>query len=87
MAWFRGLKTTYYLRALGATSVEKSTVDRGNLNAVGNGSEPAPKPEAAPAPTPSEPRGIEDFLSGKSGSGSRAPSAGEIDELGCEACQ
>ncbi len=34
MAWLRGLKTTYYLRALGATSAEKSTVDRGKLNAV-----------------------------------------------------
>ncbi len=34
MAWLRGLKTTYYLRALGATSTEKSTVDRGRLNAV-----------------------------------------------------
>src|SRR5262249_42293697 len=34
MAWLRGLKTTYYLRALGATSAEKSTVDRGRLNAV-----------------------------------------------------
>ncbi|WP_136254083.1 ribonucleoside-diphosphate reductase subunit alpha [Onishia niordana] len=88
MAWFRGLKTTYYLRALGATSVEKSTVDRGNLNAVGNGSEPSPQPEAAPAPSAQpEARGIDDFLSGKSGSGSRAPTAGEIDELGCEACQ
>ena len=27
MAWLRGLKTTYYLRALGATSAEKSTLD------------------------------------------------------------
>ena len=34
MAWIRGLKTTYYLRALGATSTEKSTLDRGKLNAV-----------------------------------------------------
>ena len=34
MAWIRGLKTTYYLRALSATSTEKSTVDRGRLNAV-----------------------------------------------------
>lgn len=34
MAWFRGLKTTYYLRALAATSTEKSTVESGNLNAV-----------------------------------------------------
>jgi ribonucleoside-diphosphate reductase alpha chain len=33
-AWLRGLKTTYYLRSLGATSTEKSTVERGTLNAV-----------------------------------------------------
>ena len=35
LAWKRGLKTTYYLRTLGATSTEKSTVDRsGEHNAV-----------------------------------------------------
>ena len=34
MAWYSGLKTTYYLRALGATSTEKSTVSQGRLNAV-----------------------------------------------------
>ncbi|MDN3524481.1 ribonucleoside-diphosphate reductase subunit alpha [Halomonas sabkhae] len=86
MAWFRGLKTTYYLRALGATAVEKSTVERGNLNAVSNAA-PSAAPPAEPAPRPEEPRGIDDFLQGKSGGGSRTPSAGDIDELGCEACQ
>jgi ribonucleoside-diphosphate reductase alpha chain len=34
LAWRRGLKTTYYLRTLGATSAEKSTVRGGQLNAV-----------------------------------------------------
>jgi len=35
LAWMRGLKTTYYLRTLGASSAEKSTTDRlGQLNAV-----------------------------------------------------
>jgi len=34
LAWVRGLKTTYYLRALGATHAEKSTVKAGQLNAV-----------------------------------------------------
>ena len=34
MAWYKGLKTTYYLRSMGATSTEKSTVERSNLNAV-----------------------------------------------------
>lgn len=34
LAWLRGLKTTYYLRSLGATAAEKSTVHAGALNAV-----------------------------------------------------
>ncbi len=34
MAWYKGLKTTYYLRALAATTTEKSTITTGQLNAV-----------------------------------------------------
>jgi len=34
LAWLRGLKTTYYLRTVGATHAEKSTVKSGALNAV-----------------------------------------------------
>ena len=34
MAWYKGLKTTYYLRSMGATATEKSTVERSSLNAV-----------------------------------------------------
>jgi ribonucleoside-diphosphate reductase alpha chain len=37
LAWLRGLKTTYYLRSLGATAAEKSTVEAGALNAVSAG--------------------------------------------------
>ncbi|MBO4121676.1 ribonucleoside-diphosphate reductase subunit alpha [Cupriavidus gilardii] len=37
LAWIRGLKTTYYLRTIAATHVEKSTVSRGSLNAVSSG--------------------------------------------------
>lgn len=33
-AWIRGLKTTYYLRSLGASNAEKSTVTDSALNAV-----------------------------------------------------
>ncbi len=51
MAWFRGLKTTYYLRALAATSTEKSTVDQGTLNKVSSqAAAPAAAPTAAPVP-------------------------------------
>lgn len=57
LAWLRGLKTTYYLRTLGATSAEKSTGQGGELNAVSMsggaaagmlaaGSAPAALPEA-----------------------------------------
>jgi hypothetical protein len=34
LAWLRGLKTTYYLRTIGATHMEKSTTRTGALNAV-----------------------------------------------------
>jgi len=37
LAWLRGLKTTYYLRTMGATSAEKSTSRAGTLNAVPSG--------------------------------------------------
>ena len=46
LAWLRGLKTTYYLRSVGATSAEKSTGQGGELNAVSSGS---PNPLAAAA--------------------------------------
>ena len=52
MAWYSGLKTTYYLRSLAATGTEKSTVETGKLNAVASGgtapaaAQPAPVPQA-----------------------------------------
>jgi ribonucleoside-diphosphate reductase alpha chain len=39
LAWLRGLKTTYYLRTMGATHAEMSTVDRKQLNAVPSSSQ------------------------------------------------
>jgi ribonucleoside-diphosphate reductase alpha chain len=42
LAWTRGLKTTYYLRTIGATHAEKSTVAKaGQLNAVAAHAAPA----------------------------------------------
>ncbi|PVZ71974.1 ribonucleoside-diphosphate reductase subunit alpha [Pelagibaculum spongiae] len=40
-AWRQGLKTTYYLRSLGATSTEKSTVQQGSLSSVAPVAQPA----------------------------------------------
>jgi len=45
LAWVRGLKTTYYLRTLGATSAEKSTSRAGTLNAVSNSVPEAEEPK------------------------------------------
>lgn len=47
LAWLRGLKTTYYLRSMGATAAEKSTGTGGELNAVSAHaiSETAPAPK------------------------------------------
>ncbi len=50
MAWFRGLKTTYYLRALSATTTEKSTVQTGTLNAVSSSAAAPTMSAAAPVP-------------------------------------
>lgn len=43
LAWLSGLKTTYYLRSMGATSTEKSTIHDNALNAVKQTTEVEPK--------------------------------------------
>ncbi len=48
MAWEKGLKTTYYLRSLGATRIEKATMD---VNRYGDPLGQKPRQ----APTPAEP--------------------------------
>ncbi len=52
LAWIRGLKTTYYLRSMGATHAEKSTSKAGALNAVSSGG----ITESASASTKEEPK-------------------------------
>ena len=50
LAWLRGLKTTYYLRTIGATHTEKSTSRAGALNAVAiDGGASSSAASAAPA--------------------------------------
>ncbi|MEY3661103.1 MAG: ribonucleoside-diphosphate reductase subunit alpha [Pseudohongiellaceae bacterium] len=71
MAWLRGLKTTYYLRALGATSTEKSTVSTGKLNAV-----------KADLPPVLQAAATEAF-----DKAADVPKACSIDNPDCEACQ
>ena len=55
MAWYSGLKTTYYLRSIAATTTEKSTIHQGTLNAVSSQAEAAsevPHELGSPAPVP-----------------------------------
>jgi len=71
LAWVRGLKTTYYLRSLGATHVEKSTMadasKANKLSAVGGS--------------------YETKNTKGNGNGSAEPKACSILDPDCEACQ
>lgn len=75
LAWVRGLKTTYYLRSMGATAAEKTSSAK-PMAAV------AP---VAPAPVAAEPKAAPDEL--VLGAGMEAPKACSILEPDCEACQ
>ena len=73
LAWLRGLKTTYYLRTIGATHAEKSTTTRtGQLNSVPTGGGIA----AAAAPAMPEAEGKVCMLK-----------PGDPGFADCEACQ
>jgi len=77
LAWVRGLKTTYYLRSLGATAAEKT-------------SSTAPTPPSV-AVVPSKPAAISSSAAASDelilGEGIEAPQACSILEPDCEACQ
>lgn len=78
-----GLETTYYLRALGATSAEKSTINTGALNAV----KPATVTAAPVAAVAQEVK--PEVVAEDEGFGQAAPvpMACSIDNPDCEACQ
>lgn len=84
MAWLRGLKTTYYLRALGATSAEKSTINTGALNAVKPATIEAPIVAAQAVEEKKPEVQIEEdgFTTA-----APVPMACSIDNPDCEACQ
>ena len=78
MAWYRGLKTTYYLRALAATGTEKSTIDTGSLNAVSSDSGAGGITTAAAATA----------TTNLTAAGpAPVPQACSLDDPDCEACQ
>lgn len=82
MAWFSGLKTTYYLRALAATTTEKSTINTGALNAVSAGGDSG----FAAAPAVAKPV-VSEIEQASFGEAAPVPKACSIDNPDCEACQ
>jgi len=76
LAWLRGLKTTYYLRTMSATHVEKSTGRAGQLNAVPMGGQGGL--QAAPVAAAQAEPAVEAATDIKFCA---------IDDPGCEACQ
>ncbi len=80
LAWVSGLKTTYYLRTMGATHAEKSTVKAGRLNAVSSGGESQGGVSA-----------LEAAAAAAQAQMNAAPATDikfcAIDDPGCEACQ
>ncbi|NKF24165.1 ribonucleoside-diphosphate reductase subunit alpha [Solimonas marina] len=91
-AWVSGLKTTYYLRTMGATHAEKTTIQDNRLNAVGNGSsggiaaKPASAaPAAAPKPMQAAPAPEMELPTLEAGTGSAKVCS--ILDPDCEACQ
>jgi ribonucleoside-diphosphate reductase alpha chain len=88
MAWIRGLKTTYYLRALSATSAEKSTLDRGTLNAVSSAAAtPAEPAAAAPVPEAQAVAPVALDMDLDLSNAAPVPLACSLDDPDCEACQ
>src|SRR4051794_27947970 len=91
LAWLRGLKTTYYLRTVGATHAEKSTVKAGHMNAVSSGGDAAGSSalsggalaHAAPAST----KTMDAVLSVAPSEPATDVKFCAIDDPTCEACQ
>ncbi|MCD2515123.1 ribonucleoside-diphosphate reductase subunit alpha [Massilia sp. G4R7] len=90
LAWLRGLKTTYYLRTIAATHMEKSTTRTGALNAVpvsgglSGHAAPAGSPAAANGPAAAAPAAASAEVVEGAACYLRPGDAG-FDE--CEACQ
>ncbi|HEV2042736.1 MAG TPA: ribonucleoside-diphosphate reductase subunit alpha [Casimicrobiaceae bacterium] len=83
LAWVRGLKTTYYLRTLAATSAEKSTGQGGELNAVSSSGVAS----AAGAGRAMSGKNAVPSASTHTAQEPEAPQFCGIDDPACESCQ
>lgn len=93
MAWLNGLKTTYYLRALSATSTEKSTLEKGTLNAVSSGADsgmataPVTPVNQAAAQVTQQTSAPQAAIDLDLSDAAPVPMACSLDDPDCEACQ
>ena len=82
LAWLRGLKTTYYLRTMSATHVEKSTVTNSQLNAVSSSGQPTPQSAMSALDAAAAAAQMQ-----MSSSAATDIKFCAIDDPGCESCQ
>jgi ribonucleoside-diphosphate reductase alpha chain len=98
MAWKMGLKTTYYLRTLAASQIEKSTLDAGKFGFTQKRDYEATTTAAvgavagsAFAASPGEPLGevvvTPGIIAEEIGAADQSPKFCRIDDPECEACQ
>ena len=85
LAWLRGLKTTYYLRTVGATHAEKSTVKAGHMNAVS--SDGGVSRSAANTAAANSVAAVDASMSLNHVDPATDMKFCAIDDPGCEACQ
>jgi ribonucleoside-diphosphate reductase alpha chain len=93
LAWIRGLKTTYYLRTVGATHAEKSTGRAGQMNAVSSGPSASSAAAQATADKASA-SSVSPLMAAALASQAQLSASPAtdikfcaIDDPGCEACQ
>jgi len=92
-AWKMGLKTTYYLRTMGASQVEKSTVstaEYGSTHTRKQEASPIPSPVAVKLPVMEEARvAVEPkkVVAAAPAAGQTEPKLCKIEDPDCESCQ
>ena len=87
LAWLRGLKTTYYLRTMGATHAEKSTLNTGQLNAVSASGGVASSTSPGASARELSDRSAEPIIATSAGAAGSDVKFCSIDNPECEACQ
>ncbi len=90
-AWRCGLKTTYYLRSLAATQIEKSTLDAGKYGFTQKRDQERPSPVAMATAAPAATAAAPAMMAAQAAAGGRGDRSDaklcRIEDPDCEACQ